>query len=426
MAKYYISFVLLLAAATGLAWGQYPVGDSDGRQNSARQQTGEMPMQSTGPQGDRYDRYGAAPSAARADAARGDAAASTDASTAVKVASRPTTRFTGAPASLPNDGGQVWKEYDIGAYTARVTTTKKPEQAIIDWVLRDTGYEAWHSDPLGVLSADGHTLRVYHTPEMQAIVADLVDRFNNTAAATQTFALRVITMDNPNWRTKAEPLLHPVPVQTPGVCAWLLAKEDAAVMLAELRRRSDYREHSSPYLMVNNGQSTVVSAMRARQYSRDVILRPGTPAGAELQPGQVEEGFTIDFSPLLSSDRRMIDATLKCEIDQVEKMIPIMLDVPAQATSAQRVQIEEPQMTHYRFHERFRWPVEHVLLIGMGMVALPIPVDGRPVVPGLSFVGTTPARADLLVLVECKGQLPDTQQTPRTADQNTRSYRGRY
>ncbi|MGA2797834.1 MAG: hypothetical protein ABSE63_09665 [Thermoguttaceae bacterium] len=429
MAKYYIFSALFITAITCQAKGQYPVGDNDTRTNSSRQQTGEMPMQSPGPQADRYGRYGAAQGAARSDAARPDPSTASNkdaASAANKIASRPTTKFTGAPASLPNDGGQVWKEYDISDYTSRVTSTKKPEQAIIDWILRDTGYEAWHSDPLGLLSANNRTLRVYHTPEMQAVVADLVDRFTSTAAATQTFALRVITMDSPNWRAKAEPLLRPVPVQTPGVCAWLLAKEDAAIMLAELRRRSDYREHSSPYLMVNNGQSTVVSAMRARQYSRDVILRADLPAGAELQPGSVEEGFTIDFSPLLSSDRRMIDATVKCDIDQVEKMIPIMLDVPAQAASRQRIQIEEPQITHYRFHERFRWPVEHVLLIGMGMVALPVPVDGRPLVPGVPLIGTTPARADLLVFVECKGQLPDPQQVPHTSDQNARSYRGRY
>ena len=101
----------------------------------------------------------------------------------------------------------------------------------------------------------------------------------------------------------------------------------------------------------------------------------------------------------------MIDATIKCDIDQVEKMIPVMIDVPTPASPRQRTKIDVPQMTHYRFHERFRWPVEQVLLVGMGMVALPIPVDGAPLVPGVPLpIGNTPARADLLVFVECKGQ----------------------
>ncbi len=84
---------------------------------------------------------------------------------------------TAGNGQLPSDQGQVWREYDISPYTARVTTTKRPEQAIIDWILRETGYEVWHSEPFGILSATPRTLRVYHTPQMQAVVADIVDRF---------------------------------------------------------------------------------------------------------------------------------------------------------------------------------------------------------------------------------------------------------
>ena len=102
-----------------------------------------------------------------------------------------------APAALPNEHGQIWREYDISPYTARVTTTKRPEQAIVDWILRETGYEVWHSEPLGVLSATPRTLRVYHTPEMQAVVADVVDRFVASEAQSQTFSLRVMTVGQP-------------------------------------------------------------------------------------------------------------------------------------------------------------------------------------------------------------------------------------
>jgi hypothetical protein len=332
-------------------------------------------------------------------------------------------------ASLPSDAGQVWREYDISPYTARVTSTKRPEQAIIDWILRDTGYEAWHAEPLGILSANNRTLRVYHTPEMQKLVADIVDRFTSTEAATYTFSMRVVTLDSPNWRTGAQRLLRAVPVQTPGVNAWLLPKENAAIVLGELRRRNDYREHSSPYLMVNNGQSTVISAMRGRPYVRDVTSRPDLAAGFEASPGQVDEGFAIDFSPLLLSDRRMIDATIKCEIDQIEKMIPVMVDVPTQSSPRQRTKIESPQIVHFRLHERFRWPVDQVLVVGAGMVALPIPVDGAPLVRGVPLpIGNTPARADLLIFIECKGTTAaaNSTTTPRTPQREAKNYRGRY
>jgi hypothetical protein len=346
---------------------------------------------------------------------------------------QPLTRVSNTPATLPNDAGQVWREYDISSYTARVTTTKRPEQAIVDWILRETGYEAWHADPLGILSAGPRTLRVYHTPEMQRVVADLVDRFVSSEAASYTFSLRVVTLDSPSWRTMAQRLLRPVPVQTPGINAWLLAKEGGAILLGELRRRNDFREHSSPYLMVNNGQSTLISAMRSRPYVRDVILRPETAAGFDPSPGQVDEGFNLDFSPLLAADRRTIDATIKCDVDQIEKMIPVMLDVPTQTLPRQRTKIEAPQMTHYRFHERFRWPLDEVLLVGMGMVALPIPVDGAPMVPGVPLpIGNTPARADMLIFIECRGQATTAATAagaapvPRSSHRDARNYRGRY
>ena len=334
--------------------------------------------------------------------------------------------------NLPNEHGQVWREYDISPFTLRVTSTNRPEQAVVDWILRETGYEAWHSQPLGILSATPRVLRVYHTPEMQALVSSIVDRFVAGQAATQAFGLRVISVDHPNWRTKARRYLHPVSVQTPGVQAWVLQKEDASAILADLRRRSDFREHSSPHLLVNNGQSTVVSTTQAHTYVRDVTLRPQVFPGFEQHTSQLDEGFSFEFSPLLSIDGRTIDATVKCSINQLEKMIAVMIDAPTQQSPRQRAKIEVPQTTHFRFHERFRWPTEQVLLISMGMVALPSSKD-QTLVPGIPLpFGNTPARADVLVFIESRGQVGGVNtanrpgQDPRTASRLNKSYSGRY
>jgi len=185
--------------------------------------------------------------------------------------------------------------------------------------------------------------------------------------------------------------------------------------------------------MVNNGQSTLVSMMRGRPYVRDVVLRPDAPAGFDPSPGRIDEGFNLDFSPLLSADRRTIDALVRCEVDQIEKMIPVMLDVPTRTSPRQRTKIEAPQFSHYRFCERFRWPIDQVLLVGMGMVALPMPVDGgAPMVPGVPLpIGTTPARADLLVFIECKGPSRATSAAGAGAaacsgSREAKNYRGRY
>ncbi len=316
---------------------------------------------------------------------------------------------TAGNGTLPNEQGQVWREYDISPYTARVTTTKRPEQAIVDWILRETGYEVWHIEPLGILSASPRTLRVYHTPQMQAVVADIVDRFVTSEAETRTFSLRIVTIDNPNWRVTAHRTLRPIPAQTPGVSAWLMSKEDAAVLLSALQRRSDYREHSSPSLFVNNGQVTAVSALRGRSFIRDVNPRPEAWQGYDNLPGQIDEGFSLEFNPLLSTDRRSVDAMIKCQIDQVEKLVPVMLEVPTQASPRQRARVEVPQMSNFRFGERFRWPTDQVLLLGLGIVALPVPVDSTTTIAGVPIPFTSsPPRADLLVIIESKGPVAET------------------
>jgi hypothetical protein len=315
----------------------------------------------------------------------------------------PIAKVAKGPDKLPTDAGQEWRDYDITPYTDRATATTRPEQAIVDWILRETGYEAWHSEPLGFLSANRKTLRVYHTPQMQRTVQEMVDRFVNPAADGQAFGLRVVSLDNPAWRARSQKLLNPVATQTQGVQAWLLAKEDAALLLAELRKRNDYREHSSPHILVPNAQSTVVSVTRPRNYIQHVVLQ-GVWPGFEPRLGQIDEGLSLEFQPLLSTDLRAADAIVKCHVDQVERLVPVMLDVPTPVAQRQRTRIDVPQMASCRLHERFRWPTDQVLLVSLGMVASPLPAS-----PGLTAnLGLAPAaaRSEMLVFMESKGKAP--------------------
>lgn len=339
---------------------------------------------------------------------------------------QPIARVTEGNGTLPNDAGQVWREYDITPYVVRATATNRPEQAIVDWILRDTGYEVWHSEPFGFLSASRRTLRVYHTPEVQAKVADIVDRFVNTEAEASAYSVRVITIGSPDWRVKAKTMLKPVAVQTQGIQAWLVAKEDAALLLAELRKRTDFREHSSPQLLVTNGQSTTVAAIRPKTYTRDITLHPNAWPAYEPELGQFDEGFSLELSPLLSIDGLTTDAVIKCHIDQLERLVPVMMDVTSHAAQHQRVKVEVPQITHCRLHERFRWPTGQILLVGLGVVPTPVASDPNPLKVAIPF-SSSPMRADLLVMVESKENSgPNTPAQPATAVRDHRSYHGRY
>lgn len=337
------------------------------------------------------------------------------------------TRVTPGTAMLPNQQGQVWRQYDISPYTSRVTTTTKPEQAIIDWILRETGTEVWFSDPLGLLSASSTTLTVYHTPDMQRLVSETVDRFVGSEAEAHVLGLRLLTLGSPNWRSRAITLMRPVDVQTPGVDAWLLTKENAAVLAAELSKRTDYREYGSPSLVIQNGQSHTISRMRPHPYVHSVQLRENVWPNHELKMKQVDEGFSLQISPLMSLDQRTVDAVIKCQVEQLERFVAVPIDLPTPAgQQRQRVQIQVPQTAGWRLHERFRWPADHVLLISCGVGAAPGPE--QPTTFGIPnpLSGAAP-RSDALLFIESKGKasqaLMDAQRDTANGNPN---YRGRY
>ncbi len=397
---------LILAAVAAVAGAETPPTAPGTTARGWRPTRGVVPAQAITP---------ASPTG-RADAV--------DASNTQPSNRRTIARVSKGPDVLPNDHGQILREYDIRPYTARVSDAERPEQAVVDWILRETGYEVWHSEPLGFLSADRHRLRVYHTPDIHAVVAEIVDRFVNNEASGYVFGLRVVTVGNPNWRSKAMPIMQPVPVQSQGVQAWLLAKEDAAFLLAELRNRSDYREHSSPNLVVANGQTTEISAVRPRQYVRGVLPSGDAWPGYNPDIANLQEGYSLKFTPLLSLDTGTVDAVVRLQLNQVERMVPVMLEVPTPIAPRQRTRIEVPQMTMCNLHERFRWPASQVLLLSMGVVASPGPTASNPLTSALALT-SSPPRADALLFVENKGKVI-TPATKSPAVAGVPGFSGRY
>jgi hypothetical protein len=333
-----------------------------------------------------------APSAAAAAPPSRDltpAQPSVDTKTGLKIV-----KGTGA---LPNDHGQVWREYDISPYTLRAKDVAKPEQAVIDWVLRETGTGVWFSEPLGMLNASPTTLRVYHTPQMQDRVRAIVERFVGGGTETHALGVRLLTVGSPNWRVRGLPFLKPVDVKSPGVEAWLLSRENSLTLYDQLKTRADFREHTSPHVAVANGQSQTLSRLQPRSYARGLQLKKEYPF-YDLIPGQIQEGYSLEISPLLSLDGQMIEAAITCNADQVEKLVPLAIDVPT-GTQSQRVQIQVPQMVSWRLSERFRWPANEVLLLSCGVVASPAP-GATGMLSALAPLGLASNRADALLMVE--------------------------
>jgi len=332
-----------------------------------------------------------------------------------------------ASMNLPSGDGQVFKTYDLRPYTKELSQVDRPQQAVVDWVLRETGTEVWFSDPFGFINADRETLRVYHNPQMQQLVNGIYERFVNGTTEPQLYGLRLMAVGNPNWRTRASSLMRSVQAQSPGVQAFLLSKENSAVLLAMLRGRSDFKELNAVDIVVHNGQAQVLEQVRGRNFISD--FQPVQGAWPPYMPttGELKEGYRLQLSPLLSVDKQTVDLMVKCNIDQVERFVDVDLDLPLSTGQVYRGQINVPQMASWRLHERFQWPADQVLLLSCGVVAAPqSPSDPASLLGnggrmfGLDrILAPGGERADALLFIEYRGdassRLPAGQPTVNSA-----------
>ncbi|MFM7290481.1 MAG: hypothetical protein ACKO6B_04525 [Planctomycetia bacterium] len=291
---------------------------------------------------------------------------------------------------LPADAGQVWKTYDLGPFVRQAGPGS--QRHVVDWVLQETGYPQWHGETVASLTADADTLRCFHVPDMQARVAEVVERFVGDAATPHRFSVRVLGVGGPAWRNDLRPMLRPIPAATPGVQAWVLSREEAAVLVARLRSRGDCEELPTGAVLAANGIPAVLTGGRKRPYVQDMVAVGPT---WQALTASCDEGMAIDVHPLISRDGSFVEAVVRCRIDQIERMASVGTAPPA--ADGSRVPIEVPQMAAVRIGERFRWPAGSTLVIGLGLVPWPVPGQNKAGAPALF---SDAKRTDVVVLVE--------------------------
>ena len=313
---------------------------------------------------------------------------------------------------IPNQHGQIWREYDLSPYTKGRTFPpgSNPSQTVVEWILRHPllGPKVWHSAPFGFLTADEDKLYVYHTVENQRLIADIVDRFVNQQAFNESYSIRIVTLSRPDWMTKGHAYLRPIPIRSPGVQGWILEKEGTQHLFQELSRRNDFVELVLPQAGIPNGIAHRKETYRQRTYLRDVQPNPSALNGYAEDRVTIDEGFGVTFIPLASLDGQTVDAIIKLDITQIEKMIPLMIDVPTQTNPRQRIQIESPQVACFRLDEQIRWPKSKVLLLDLGTVPVPPRQQSETadVIAKVKALGQQSNRANILLFIERIGNLP--------------------
>lgn len=193
-----------------------------------------------------------------------------------------------------------------------------------------------------------------------------------------------------------------------------------------VRGRIDFRELEAVHVVVHNGQSQTLERFRSRNYVQEYVRSeqgwpPYLPRNAELQ-----EGFQLELSPLISVDQSTIDLAISCGIQQIEGLKRVNVDLMMPTGQTQTAQIEVPQVVSWQLKERFRWPSDQILLISGGVVATPTGgnQDATLLGQGSSLLGldrlagSRGPRADALMMLEFKGP-SSTQLLPGSGGTNT-------
>ncbi|HMP77856.1 MAG TPA: hypothetical protein PKD54_00250 [Pirellulaceae bacterium] len=311
------------------------------------------------------------------------------------------TRVTKTASALPTDAGQVWREYDLTPYTSQIVNSEAPHQAVVDWILWQTGKDMWFREPLGFMSATREKLVVYHTPEIHNVILPMVDRFVYTHGQVQILDVHLITVGSPAWRETIYSALQPIETQSPGAEAWMVSKENAALLLNQLAGRSDFRLHAGGRLQIHDGQSTRLEKRDPQQFVRNLRWTPGQFPGYQPLLSQITSGYSLQLSTLSTLDGKIAEVALLCEIDQVEKLTPVRVNIPVGPGQVERVNLQIPSLVSCRFQERFRWPSDQVLVLSCGVVATPgVEGNARPLAGLFDAKG---ARADALLIIEYRG-----------------------
>ena len=317
-----------------------------------------------------------------------------------------------ANLEIPNKDGQIGRVYDLSPYTKgrSFPPGSNPSQTVVDWILRQTGAKLWHSAPFGILTADEDKLYVYHTKEVQLLVADIVDRFINQQTFNESYTIRVIALSRPDWITKGHTHLRPIPIRSPGVQGWILEKEGTQLLFQELSRRNDFVELSPAQFNIPNGISHNKSTYRQRTYLRDAQPNPSALNGYAEDRVTIDEGFSVMFVPLAGLDGQKVDAIVKLDVTQIEKMIPLMIDMPTQTNPRQRIQIESPQIACFQLDELIRWPKNKVLLLDLGTIPIPPrqqASESGNLLANLKNLNQT-SRANILLFIERVANIPSS------------------
>ncbi|MBI3467074.1 MAG: hypothetical protein HY000_29010, partial [Planctomycetes bacterium] len=308
-------------------------------------------------------------------------------------------------------GRQVWREYNLAPFTSRQTTPGRPEQAVVDWIIQETGDETWHGEEVTALSAGRGRLQVFHTPDVQDQVAEIVDRFVRPPQWQVIMKFEILSCSNLDWRSGLIHLLKPVATGPEGQHVWAVAPEDAALVRDRLRRTSQARALNRLSVAVTNGQTSNVDSAQPMSYISGLELASGAFTAYNPVIGRLNEGAKLRVTPLWTADGTAVDMRLVLTTRAVRKLHQAQSTAPL-TTGNQNATVQVPEVSATMLDQSLRWPTSQVLLISAGVQ--PAMQDSKR-----SLLSLSGSAVELLVL----GEL-DPPAAPRSTNSRTPAANG--
>ena len=309
-------------------------------------------------------------------------------------------------------GRQLWREYNLNAYTSRQNSAARPEQAVVDWIIRQTGEDAWHGEDVAVLSAGRGKLRVFHVPDVQDQVTEIVDRFVRPVQWQVAMKFELLACTDLNWRSGLVHLMKPVVGGQEGQQIWVMAPEDAALVRERLRRGGQARVIRQQSVAASNGQSATIEAGQPVSYVSGLQLAGGAFTAYNPVIGRLDEGIKLHVTPLWTADGRAVEARFLLATRAVRKLHTAQSAAPLN-TGNQNTTVQVPEVSATALDQTLRWPTSQVLVISAG-VQPPMRDSKR----GLLNMSGSPT--ELVVIAELEPPTPSRGATARTPTTDSR------
>jgi hypothetical protein len=304
---------------------------------------------------------------------------------------------------LPNfsaEPGQTWRRFDISRYTGLAQNQSTPQNAIVEWIFRRTGTAPWHGDKIAVLSASRGQIRAFHDAATLKMVEEVVERFTNAVNDILSLRVRVVAAVDPRWRYAVYSRLTPVGGGPQGQQIWTLKLDDAAFVLAQMQLHQGFKLLVNQKYEMINGQTLKVETTLARTFNGGMQRESAVGLGFQPQAEQLDEGFTLRLSPLLTFDGDTVDAAIELTANTVRSIHRTRVLAPRELGPSE-INLDIPEVSETKLNQTVKdWPLGQTLLISAGIH--PGILQDKNGFLSLRIPGTVPTETELLVFLEAE------------------------